>query len=869
MIEVTGLRTDRLAFPLVVGNPAPQLSWRLLAAAGEEGVAQSAYRIQVASDPSFTADVVDTDWVDGWRCLDRPWPAPPLRSRQRVWWRVQARTTAGDSAWSQPSWVEAGLLERRDWSARFVGPPAPTDPARVQPAALVRGEAAVHGGVASARLYVTGLGAIEAEVNGVTVGDEVLAPGWTAYQARLVYRAYDVTDLVRTGPNVIGVTLADGWFRGHLGWEKRRNFYGERTALLAQLEVVGADGSRQVFGSDESWRWALSDITGADLYDGEHVDARLATPGWSTPAFDASAWSAVSAVEYDLGRVVATTAPPVRRTEELPPVSITRRGPESFVVDFGQNLVGRLRLHVARPAGETVTLRHAEVLHPDGSLNTELLRGALATDSFTSAGAPAWFEPRFTFHGFRYAEVRGLADLAATDVVAVVIHSDMDRSGSFSCSDDLVNRLHENVVWGQRGNFVSVPTDCPQRDERLGWTGDAQVFGPTACFNFDAGPFLSEWLRDVAIEQGDNGAVPHVVPNVITSGLPHGACGWGDVASVMPWDLYVAYGDAGVLDRQYPSMRAWVEYELARAGDDLIWTGDFHFGDWLDPDAPVDKPWAAKADSALVATAYLVRSLDTVASAAEVLDRTDDALRYRGLAGEARTSWWKTFAEHLERSQTSCALALEFDLIPDSERAAVADLLARQVHDAGDHLATGFLGTPALCPALSDNGHLDTAYAVFLQRTPPSWLYTVLRGGTTIWERWDALRPDGTLAADALSGTGGSMISFNHYAYGAVADWMHRRIAGLAADPADPGYHHVVVRPMPGGGLTWAQATLDSRYGPVEAGWRREGDELTIDVVVPPNASATVYLPGGDGTGISLSSGRHRVSGPWPGAKTP
>ncbi|HYZ91337.1 MAG TPA: family 78 glycoside hydrolase catalytic domain [Actinomycetota bacterium] len=525
-------------------------------------------------------------------------------------------------------------------------------------------------------------------------------------------------------------------------------------------------------------------------------------------------------------------------------------GAEQF--DFGQNLVGFLRVEVrgARPGAEIV-MRHAEVLGPDGRLFTEPLRTAKATDTYIArGGAVETYEPQFTFHGFRYAEIESAG--AAIDVEAVVVHSDLERIGTFECSDPLINRLHENVVWGQRGNFVSVPTDCPQRDERLGWTGDAQVFSPTASFLFDCETFWENWLADLAADQRADGCVPPVVPDMRIP-IGDGACGWGDAAAVIPLTTYEAYGDTTVLERSIEPMIAWNDYVYSRLDDDLRWRSDFQFGDWLDPDAPTAEPWKAKARYDVVATAYAVRSSDLVARALDALGR--DSSRHRQRAASIRDAWCRLYADAAMTTQTGCALAIEFDLVPHEDLVRFGDALVRLVHEAGDHLATGFLGTPLLLPALTRTGHVDVAYDVLMQKTCPSWLYQVIAGATTIWERWDALREDGSVATDALGGLGRGMVSFNHYAYGAVAEWLHRTVAGLSFDPEVPGYRHIVIEPRPGGGLTHAAASLRTRFGDASVAWRLEGDVLRVDALIPPNTSATVTLP--EREPMRVGSGRH------------
>ncbi|MGC0379084.1 family 78 glycoside hydrolase catalytic domain [Streptomyces sp. SAI-229] len=755
------------------------------------------------------------------------------------------------------------------WTARVVSPRMPVPAEGARPAALLRSEFTARTAVRSARLLVTALGVYELELNGTTVGDHVLAPGWTSYRHRHRYQSFDVTPLVREGRNAWGAHLADGWYRGLLGFNGgTRDIYGERTGLLAELHLEYADGTTGTVTTGDGWRWSPGPVLATGLYEGEEYDARRERAGFSEAGFDDSAWQPADVVDFDTTVLFPADSPPVRRIEHLAPVAVTTSPTGRTVLDFGQNLVGRLRVRVRGEAGRTVTLRHAEVLE-DGDLCTRPLRHAVATDRYVLRGDPAGeeWEPRFTFHGFRYADVEGWpGDLDPADVTAVVVHSDLRRTGWFSCSDASLNRLHENVVWGMRGNFVDVPTDCPQRDERLGWTGDVQVFAPTAAFLHDVRDFLRSWLRDLAADQGaDERRVPPVfspdIPVITPVPIPPGnppMAGWCDAAVVVPWVLYERYGDTEVLRAQYPSMRAWVDAVDRLAGPDRIWGEGFQFGDWLDPTAPADDPGRAMTSSALVATAYFAHSARLLARTAEVLDDHDDAVRHHTLADAVRDAFLARFhaggGRLTEETQTAYALALCFRLIEDdTERAEAGRRLAALVAERGHRIGTGFLGTPLVCDALTGTGHVDTAYRLLTQRACPSWLYQVDMGATTVWERWDSMLPDGSVNP-------GEMTSFNHYALGAVADWMHRTVAGLA--PAEPGYRRLLVRPRPGGDLTWARAEHETPYGRAGAGWSREGDRLRVDVVVPPDVTALVDLPGAEP--VEAGPGRHTFYAPFP-----
>ncbi|MDI5977932.1 glycoside hydrolase family 78 protein [Amycolatopsis magusensis] len=825
MTATTPVRFEHRDSTLGLGTATPRLSWQVRT--DDPGWAQTACEL----DRDGTVVRVESA-----EQVLVPWPFEPLRSRERA--AVRVRVASGDdwSEWSEPSTVEAGLLSARDWSARFVSPV--TLGGIGAPAPILSRTVHLRAGITAARLYATAHGVYEAQLNGRRVGDEVLAPGWTSYRHRLRYQTHDVTALLHEGANELDVLLGNGWFRGRLAWAGRRAHYGDRLALLAQLEVTYADGSTEVIGTDEQWTARNSGVLADDLYDGQHTDLRPSE----------SEVDRVEVVEASLGRLVAPEGPPVRATEVLPAIEVWRSPSGRTLVDFGQNVVGwvRLRLRNTR-AGQEVVLRHAEVLEHD-ELGVRPLRSAAATDTYVLDDAQeVVLEPNLTFHGFRYAEVTG-ADVVAEDLAAVVVGTDLRRTGWFSCSDPDLEQFHRNVVWGMRGNFLDVPTDCPQRDERLGWTGDIQVFSPTAGFLFDTAGFLSTWLADLAADQQDDGSVPYVVPDVLYGTSPTAAA-WGDAAAVVPWVQYRRYGDTGVLARQFDSMCAWVD-RIASLTSDGVWAGGFQFGDWLDPTAPPDDPFAAQADPDVVATAHLVRSAEIVAETARVLGR--DGSRYEKLAADSRDAFIRHYVTGAGRvlsdAPTTYALALEWDLLATGEqREHAAERLADLVRANGFRIGTGFVGTPLVTDALTSAGRQDLAYRLLLERGCPSWLYPVSMGATTVWERWDSMLPDGSINP-------GEMTSFNHYALGAVADWMHRSIAGLA--PAAPGYRRITVRPVPDAALTHASARHHTPYGEASVAWRREGGEFTLEVEVPPGSAARVHVPGQ--AAVEVGHGRHR-----------
>jgi alpha-L-rhamnosidase len=826
LVVVSPVRFEHADHAFGIGTATPRLSWQV--STDEPGWAQTAYEVSLDGGPVVRVDSAEQVLV--------PWPFEPLASRSRT--TVRVRLAAGDewTEWTEPSTVEVGLLAPEDWTARFVSPRAIGGIG--SPAPILSRTLRLRDDIASARLYVTAHGVYEASINGRRVGDEVLAPGWTSYQHRLRYQTHDVTGLLRLGENVLDVLLGNGWFRGRLGWSGRGALYGDRLALLAQLEVTYVDGSVEVLGTDETWSARASGILADDLYDGQCTD--LAPQGATVDS--------VEAVPGDLGRLVAPTGPPVRVTEVLPAVTVWTSPAGRTLVDFGQNLVGWVRLRVRDTrAGHEITVRHAEVLE-HGELGVRPLRSAKATDTYLLAdAAEAVLEPSLTFHGFRYAEITGVDDLRTEDVQAVVVGTDLRRTGWFSCSDPDLNRLHENVVWSMRGNFLDVPTDCPQRDERLGWTGDIQVFGPTASFLFDTAGFLGSWLADLAADQHEDGSVPLVVPDALRTPSPT-ATAWGDAATIVPWTLYRRYADAEILARQFDSMRAWVD-RIASLTTDSVWAGGFQFGDWLDPTAPPDDPFAAKADPDVVATAYLARSAEIVAETARVLGR--DATQYAELAERTRAAFAREYVTGsgrvLSESPTGYALALAWALLPTAaQRDRAGRRLADLVRVNSFRISTGFVGTPLITDALVSAGRPDLAYRLLLEKGCPSWLYPVSMGATTVWERWDSMLPDGTINP-------GEMTSFNHYALGAVADWLHRSVAGLAE--AAPGFREITVRPLPDPALSHASARHLTPYGEASVSWRRADGRCAVEVVVPVGAGATVHLPGADT--VVVRHGRH------------
>jgi Alpha-L-rhamnosidase N-terminal domain./Bacterial alpha-L-rhamnosidase. len=778
--------------------------------------------------------------------------------------------------------VEASLPEPRMWRAQAIT--LPGDPGRLAPAPspLLRHEFNLDDAPIRAQVHVSSLGIHEVRINGQRVGDHLLSPGWTSYHHRLLADTHDVRALLRPGRNVVAAVLGDGWYRGRLGFEtgEDRCRYGDELALILQLEAELPDGRAVLVTSSEEWRAATGEIQAADLYDGAIVDLRQARTGWDRPGYDDSSWEPAAVVPLNLEIIEPRMSPPVREIETRP-VDLARITEERIRIDSGQNLAGFVRLRVRGARGVRVIVRHAEVLEPDGALHTRALRSARATDEYVLAGPEeTLLEPPFTFHGFRYAEIETTADVLGAEVVA--ISSDLRPRADFACSDRRLEKLHQNVVWSQRSNFVAIPTDCPQRDERLGWTGDAQAFAPTASTLFHSDSFWTSWLRDLELDQDDELGVPSVVPDVVLGGeARYGRAGWADAATMVPWAVFESYGDAGILERQLPSMRRWVDSLVRRQEPDGLLRRSWQFGDWLDPDAPSDQPWKAKTDPEFIANAFFAWSAQLVGDAEAVIGDRASAREYWALASRIANATWNRWSGDVVRTQTGCAIALRFGIAPEAEREAVANALAGLVDGAQGRVATGFLGTPLVLPALSDAGRFDQAYRMLLRTDSPSWLYQVEHGATTVWERWDAIRPDGSIHPGTMApipqdgdaeGHEGHMLSFNHYAYGAVIDWVYRHVAGLAPDRDRPGYAHVVFAPKPVAGMSWARGSVESSFGAVSIEWRIDGGTFLAEVVLPvgttgtfvPPATATSVVTIDDVTAVSdpfvLPAGAHRLA---------
>ena len=838
-LSVSRLQTENQSFPFGIDAAQPRFSWQLNSPV--RNTMQTAFELKVMLDKKAV-------WQTGKTSSDQsvfiPYAGATLESNQLYKWQVRVWDNQGkSSAWSQPAFFKTGLLHSSDWKASWIEAGFTEDSIN-RPAQYFRKPFTLDKKIKSATAFITALGLYEAQLNGQRIGDAYLAPGWTSYNKRLQYQAYDVTGLLKPGDNALGVTLGNGWYRGFLAWDDHKNIYGKKPALLMQVMITFTDGSQTLIGSDDSWQTSTGPIRYAEIYHGETYDAREEKTGWASPGYNAAGWVNAKKATVTDRPIVATINEPIRKHERFKPLKIFKTPKGELVADFGQNLVGWVELKVKGNTGDQVVLTHTEVLDKAGNFYIANLRAAKQQNKFIlKGGGEEFFEPHFTFQGFRYIKVEGFpGELTADNLTAVALYSDMPPTGTFTSSNKLINQLQHNIQWGQKGNFLDVPTDCPQRDERLGWTGDAQVFSRTAAFNFGVNNFFAKWLKDVAADQLENGSVPFVIPNVLGAGSA-GSTGWADAATIIPWNMYLAYGDKKILEDQYPSMKAWQGFMEKNCKDDL-WATGFHFGDWLfyrpfdDNDGR-----AAVTDKYLIAQCFFAHSTDLMRKTATVLGKTADADYYRNRLEKIKAAFRKEYmtanGKLVSGTQTAYTLALQFDMLPEELRQTAAARLVENVKSYGYHLTTGFLGTPYLCHVLSRYGYADIAYRLLLQETYPSWLYPVKMGATTIWERWDGIKPDSTFQVP-------SMNSFNHYAYGAIGDWMYRVAAGLDTREEAPGYQQLRIEPHTGGSFTQLEARLNTNYGEAVSGWKISDHLLTLDISIPVNSSALIYLPSAD-----------------------
>lgn len=842
--ELRNLTVENISNPIGIGIKTPRFSWQLVS--NKRNVKQTAYEIQVKEG---NKTVWSTGKVASEASIFNKYSGSPLTSNSKYIWQVRVWDNQGKtSKWATASFGTA-LLHSNEWKATWIGSGLKSDTVNgVVP--MFRKSFLANKKVASAKVYVTSRGLYEVKINGKRMGDSYLSPGWTSYDKHLQYQTYDVSNLLSEGKNAIGVLLGSGWYRTRLGWENKQNIYGKETALLFQMEIKYVDGTTQTIVSDTSWKASNSHIISSEIYNGEVQDARLEQKNYSLASFDDSKWSPVVAKDFPKNYITAAINEPIRKHENLKPIAVLTSPKGETILDFGQNLAGWVQLSIQGKAGDIIKLSHVEMLDKKGTPYFENLRTAKAQATYTLSGnGIETFEPHFTSFGFRYVKVEGITGkINPENFTAIALYSDVKKTGSFETSNAYINKLQSNIQWSQRGNFLDVPTDCPQRDERLGWTGDAEVFSRTAAYNFNVDQFFAKWLIDVAADQKENGAVPFVIPNALKGSffdMPVGAAGWSDASIIIPYNMYVSFGDKEVVERQYPSMKAYLNYVRGEAKNDL-WNTGFQFADWLSYRVDDSKGMigmkSAITDNYLVAQCFFAYNTEIMIKAATLLGKTEEVKEYQALLERIRkafqTEYMTASGKLISETQTAYILALQFDMLPENLRAQAVDRLVKNIESYDYHLTTGFLGTPFLNPVLTRFGRNDVAYKLLLQDTYPSWLYPIkAHGATTIWERWDSMKPDGTFQDP-------SMTSFNHYAYGAVGDWMYRTIAGIDTKEAEgAGYKSIIIKPEIGGKLTYAKGSLETNYGLVSSSWKIENNKLFLDVEVPANTNGTIEFP--------------------------
>ena len=833
-ITIGEMFTENRINPIGLDILHPRFSWVINS--DERQVIQKAYEISVDVNEENLVNGSSFIWSSGKinssQSVHVPYNGQQLKPGTKYFWKVRVWDNKGKvSDWSRIAWWQTGLLDYNAWEADWIS----TENSSDVTVHYFRKGFTVEGGreIKKATAYLAARGMYEASINGNRIGDAYLTPGWTSYSNRIQYQAYDVKDFIHAGTNAIGVILGDGWYKGRIS----RNVYGSETGLLAQLVIEYADGMTVLVKSDGTWKTSTGPVRISSIYDGEIYDSSKDLGAWDRPGYDDLSWNNVIVKNYTKKNIIHTYNEPVQKHEELQPVDILVSPEGDTIVDFGQNLVGWVKLTVSGAMGDSVILSHAEVMDKEGNFYIENLRGAKQRNIYILNGGDQVFEPHFTWQGFRYVKVEGLGKMPDPDnMTAIALYSDMEQTGSFTTSNPDLNQLQSNIMWGQKGNFLDVPTDCPQRDERLGWTGDAQVFCPTAAFNMNVNNFFSKWLKDLAADQFDDGNVPVVIPNVLGRGVA-GSAGWSDAATIIPWSIYQSYGDRKVLEDQYPSMKAWVDY-LVDISNDLLRNNGFHFGDWLFYSLDDDNGGrSAVTDKYLMAQCFFANSVKIVSETAALLDREEDNKYYSALYGQIKDIFNNEFVtpngQLVSNTQTAYVLALQFDLLPEKIREQAVTRLVKNINEYG-HITTGFLGTPYINHVLTRFGQTDVAYELLLKDTYPSWLYPVRKGATTIWERWNGIKPDGTFQY-------ASMNSFNHYAYGAIGDWMYKVIAGIK--PEKPGYSEFIIQPKPGGGLTSAYGEIKTYYGLIRSDWKIENNNFSIEINIPVNTNARVYLP--------------------------
>lgn len=822
----------------------PRFEWRFETSSQQRNRSQTAYRILVASDlqmlNSDQADLWDTGKRNSDHSLQIEYAGKPFQSGQTIYWKVKIWDEDSlESAWSEPAKFHVGLLADSDWRASWIGfDEAWSDTTikskpwanrmkqktdyRPLPAPYLRKDFELTGNVKNAKVYITALGIYELYINGNRVGDDYFNPGWTDYNTRIYYNTYEVGQLLKPGKNTIAAVLGDGWYVGNVA-NRGQYRYGKKLRLKAQL-VVEHESSCDTIVTDGSWKASYGPIREGDMQGGETYDARLEMPDWNTSEFNDSNWKSVTVIDTITAQLQLYPGEPIRKIEEIKPVSVFKLGQDTFIVDMGQNFAGWARLKVSGTRGDSVVMRFAEKLNADSSLHTRNLRTARCTDTYVlkGEGEEIW-EPRFTYHGYQFIEVTGFpGELKAENITGIVVHSDLEQSSSFECSNELVNRLNQNILWSQKSNYFDVPTDCPQRDERMGWTGDAQVFMPTAAYNMNIAPFFTKWMVDVMDGQFRDGRFPSTAPRV----YKRVAAGWGDAGVICPWQMHAFYGDTRMMRAYYPHMVDYVNYLDSTSDKHISTMGSY--GDWqnVDSETPIE----------VLATAYFKRSVDLISEMAAMLEKDEDQQRFMDLSYNIQ----KAFSDSLVNdtikgnTQTVYLFALTFDLVDESEKPRMLKHLIQRIYDADTTLTTGIHGTALLLPVLSEFGHTDLAYKLLLNTKFPSWGHHIENGATTIWERWDGFSYEKGFHKDSTN-------SLNHYAYGSVGEWLYSNIAGI--QNGGNAFKEIIIAPQIGGGLTYANTEYHSIRGKITSSWKLENDSLEMEVEIPPNTEATVIIP--------------------------
>lgn len=898
-MEVYDLRCNGLAEPLGIRGAELRFSWKLRSQIRD--TLQVGYRIRLMEENQL---VWNSGNVTSPQSVHVPYTGPALHSRGQYHWSVTVWTGDGQLAVSPEASFEVALFPE-DWEAAWIEPrlppinPEPPESSfqslmkaviprkdvppetKLQPCSFLRREFMLTKPIQKARLYMTAHGIYRFEINGKQPDDRLMAPEWTSYHKNLLFQTYDVTDCLRQGTNVLGAVIADGWWGGRIHFTGLSCSYGDRHGLLAQLEVTYVDGSQARIVSDDQFCCTTGPYRYADIFIGECYDAALEIPGWSEPGLDTGSWKQVDVKPVDPSVLRAQEVPPVRIVQELTPKAILYSPKGETILDAGQVLAGKLRMRVKAPRGTKITLQHSELLDTKGNyLHNIIGTDKQQLDTYICKGeGEEVFEPQFTFHGFRYVRITGYPGTPRPeDFTVLVMATDQQKIGTFSCSDQRLNQLQHNIFWSQLTNFLSIPTDCPQR-ERDGWTGDIGVFGATALFNQDCAPFLRKWLEDLTYEQFPSGAVPDVIPfdrfrEYGSMSKSDASSGWGDAAVIVPWTMYWRTGDRSILERQYDSMKKWIEFEIREAAaanppklekskqfkndpelrkySRYLWNTGWHYGDWLIPSKSGNGTLGGMIGAAktkeIMATGYFANTANLMSQIAHVLGKEEDAKEYKALH---RNICHAFVLRHLQKDggiqpefQGVYVMALAFGLVPEKNRKACLERLIRMIQKNNGCMDTGFLSVGLIMDALTDNGRIDEAYKLLYQDRCPSWLYEVKNGATTMWEAWNAVKPDGSLRN----------CSFNHYAFGCVGDWMYRTIVGI--NPEEPGYRKIRIQPRPDSSLQYAEASVEVPYGTLRSSWKKRNGRFLLEVDIPCNSKASVIMP--DGSSHQVGSGHYQ-----------